>query len=68
MISNASPGSANPKMNKSFGCMAHVFFNCACAKDWYLKLPYWTIMDGDTRWDSGWFLGGFEDGGHGTCD
>jgi hypothetical protein len=55
MVSNASPGSAALKMNESFVHMAHVSYNCACAQDWYLKLPHQTIIDGDMRWDSGWF-------------
>jgi hypothetical protein len=66
IVSDASPGSAVPKMNKSFVHMAHVSCNCACAQDGYLKLPHWTIIDGDMRLDSVWFLGGFGVGGHGT--
>jgi len=66
MVSDASPGSAAPKMNESFVHMAHVSSNCACAQDWYLKLPHRTIIDGDMGWDRGWFWGGFGVGGHGT--
>jgi hypothetical protein len=66
MVSDASPGSAAPKMNESFVHMAHVSSNCACAQDCNLKLPHRTIIDGDMRWDSGWVLGGFGVGGHGT--
>jgi hypothetical protein len=66
MVSNASPGTAAPKMNKSLVNMAHVSSNCVCAQDGYLKHPHPTIIDGDMRWDSGWFLGGFEVGGHRT--
>ncbi len=66
MVFNASPGSAAPKMNESFVHLAHVYSNCACAQDWYLKLPHWTIIGGEMRWDSGWFLGGLGVGGHGT--
>jgi hypothetical protein len=66
MVSNASPGTAAPKMNKSFVYMAHVFSDRACAQDGYLKRPHPTIIDGDMRWDSGWFLGGFGVEGHGT--
>jgi hypothetical protein len=64
MVFNASQGTAIPKMNKSFVHVAHVSSNCACAQDGYLKRPRPTIIDGDMRWDSGWFLGGFCVGGH----
>jgi hypothetical protein len=53
MVSNASPSTAAPKMNKSFVHMAHVSSDRACAQDGYLKLPHLTIIDGDMRWDSG---------------
>jgi hypothetical protein len=59
MASNASPGTATPKMNESFVHMAHVSSDHACAQDGYLKRPHPNIIDGDMRWDSGWFLGGF---------
>jgi hypothetical protein len=68
MVSGASPGTATPKMNESFVCMAHVSSDCACAQDGYLKRPHPTINDGDMRWDSGWFLGGLGVGGHRTCN
>jgi hypothetical protein len=68
MVSNASPGSTAPNMNESFVHMAHVSSNCACAQNWYLKLPHLIIIDGDIRWDSGWLLGGLGVGGHGTCN
>ncbi len=68
MVSDALPGTAAPMMNESFIHMAHVSSNCACAQDGYLKHPHPTIIDGDMRWDSGWFLGGFGVGGHRTCD
>jgi hypothetical protein len=68
MVSNASPGTATPKMNKSFVHMAHVSSNRACAQDGYLKHPHLTIIDGDMRWDSDWCLGGFGVGGHQTHD
>ncbi len=64
MILDASPGTAAPKMNKSLVHMAHVSSNCACTQDGYLKHPHLTIIDGDMRWDSVWFLGGFGVGGH----
>jgi hypothetical protein len=58
MVSDASPGTTAPKMNKSFVHMAHMPSDHACAQEWYLKQPHWTIIDGDMRWDSGWVLGG----------
>ncbi len=58
MVSDASPGIAAPKMNKSFVHMAHVSSYSACAQDGYLKCPHPTIFDRDMRWDSGQFLGG----------
>jgi hypothetical protein len=64
MVCNASLGTAAPKMNEYFNHMAHVFFKPACKQDGYLKCPHPTIIDGDMRWDSGWFLGGFGVGGH----
>ncbi len=63
MVSDASPGTAAPKMNKSFVHMAHVFSDHASSQDGYLTRPHLTIIDGDMRWDSGWFLGGFGVGG-----
>jgi hypothetical protein len=63
MVSDASPGTTAPKMNESFVHMAYVSSNRACAQDGYLKRPHPTIIDGDMRWDSGWFLGGFGVGG-----
>jgi hypothetical protein len=70
MVSNASPGTTTPKINKTFIHMAHVSSNCACAEDGYLKRPHPTIIDRDMRWNSGWFLGGlgFGVGGHWTRD
>ncbi len=65
-VSDASPGTAAPKMNESFVHMAHVSSDSACAQDGYLKCPHPTIIDGDMRWDSGWFLGGLGVGGHQT--
>ncbi len=58
MVSNASPGTAAPKMNKSFIHMAHMSSKRACAQDGYLERPHPTIFDGDMRWDSDWFLSG----------
>jgi hypothetical protein len=64
MVSGDSPGTAALKVNESFLHMAHVSSDRACAQDGYLKRPHPTIIDGDMRWDSGWFLGGFGVGGH----
>jgi hypothetical protein len=67
-ISDASPDTANPKMNKSFVHMARVSSNRSCAQDWYLIHPHLTIIGGEMRWDSGWVLGGLGVGDHWTCD
>jgi hypothetical protein len=66
MVSDASPGTAAPKMNESFVLMAHASYDHACAQDGNLKHPYPTIIDGEMRWDSGWVLGvlGLGDIGH----
>ncbi len=53
MVSDASPGTAAPKMNKSFIDMAHVSSDRACVQDGYLKRPNPTMNDEDMRWDSG---------------
>jgi hypothetical protein len=66
MVSDASPGTAAPKMNKSFVHMAHVSSDHACAQDGYLKLPHTAIINGDMRWDSGWVSGGSGVGKHRT--
>ncbi len=66
MVSDASPGTAAPKMNNSFVHMAHVSSDHPCAQDGYLKHPHPTIIDGDMGWDSGWLWGGFGVGGHQT--
>jgi hypothetical protein len=68
IVPNAAAGTATPQMNKSFIHMAHVSSDHACAQDGYLKPPHPTIIDGDMRWDSGWFWGGFGVGGHQTRD
>jgi hypothetical protein len=68
MVSDASSGTATSNMNESFVYMAHVSSDCACAQDGYLKRPHPTIIDGDMRWDRGWFLSGFGVGGHPTCN
>ena len=64
MVSNASPDTANPKMNKSYVHTAHTSSNRACAQDGYFKRPHLTIIDGDIWFDSGWVLGGFVVVGH----
>jgi hypothetical protein len=63
MVSNASPGTANPKMNKSFVHTAQMSSNRAFAQDGYFERPHPTIIDGDKRSDSGWFFAGFGVGG-----
>ncbi len=64
IVSDASPSTAAPKMNKSFVHMAHVSSNHACAQDGWLKCPHPTIIDGDMRWDSFWVVWGLGDIGH----
>ena len=59
MVSDASPGAADPKMNESLVHLAHTSSAHPCAQDGYFKRPHPTIFDGDIRSDSGWFLGGF---------
>jgi len=59
MVSNASPGTADPKMNESFVHTAHMSSDHARAQGGYFKRPHPTIIDGDMGSDSDWFLGGF---------
>ncbi len=68
MVSDSSPSTAAPKMNKYFVHMAHMSYDRTCAQDGYLKRPHLTIIEGDMRWGSGWFLVGFGVGGHLTRD
>jgi hypothetical protein len=68
MVSDVSLGTAAPKMNEPFVHMAHVSSYHASAQNGYLKPPHPNIIDGDMKWDSGWFLGGFGVGGHWTHD
>jgi len=63
IVSDASPGTADPKMNESFVHTAQMSSDCSCAHDGYFKRPHPTIIDGDKRWDSGWFCVGFGVGG-----
>ena len=67
MVSDASPGAADPKINESFVHTAQMSSDRACAQDGYFKLPP-TIIDDDKRSDSGWFCVGFGVGGHLTHD
>ncbi len=64
MVSDASPGVADPKMNESFVHTAQTSSSHAYAQDGYLKRPHPTIIGRDMRSDSGWFLGGFGVVGH----
>ena len=68
MVSDASPDTANPKMNESFVHTAHASSDRACAQDGHFKCPHPTIIDGDIWLDSGWVLGGFVVVGHLTRD
>jgi len=69
MVSDASPGTADPKMNESFVHTAQMSSDRACAQDGYLKHPpHPTIIDGDKRLDSGWFCVGFGVGGRFSRD
>jgi len=40
MVSDASPGTADPKMNESFVHTAQMSSNRACAQDGYFKRPH----------------------------
>ncbi len=60
MVSDASPGTAAPKINKSFVHMACMCSDRPCAQDGYLKCPHRTIIDGDMWWDSSWVWVVFE--------
>ena len=68
MVSDASPSTADPKMNESFVHTAHMSSDRACAQDGYFKRPHRTNIGGDMWSDSGWFLGGFGVVGHLTRD
>jgi len=68
MVSDASPGATDPKLNESFVHMASASSHSAFAQDGYFKRPHPSIIDGDMWSDSGWFLGGFRLVGHLTCD
>ena len=68
MVSDASLGTADPKMNESFVHTAHTYSDRASAQDGYFKRPYPTTIDGDMWSDSGRFWGGFGVVGHLTRD
>ncbi len=68
MVSDASPSTANPKMNELFVHTVQMFSDRACAQDGHFKHPYPTIIDGDKRSDSGWCCVGFGVGGRLTRD
>jgi hypothetical protein len=59
MVSDASPGTADPKTNKLFVHTAQMSSDRAWAQDGYFKRPHPTIIDDDKRSDSGWFCVGF---------
>ena len=59
MVSDASPGVADLKMNESFVHTAQTSYFRQYSQDGYLKRPHPIIIDGDMWSDSGWFLGGF---------
>ena len=64
MVSDASPGTASPKINELFVHSAQMFSDRACTQDGHIKRPHLTIIDGDKRLDSGWFCVGFGVGGN----
>ena len=68
MVSNASPGTTNPRMNESFVHTAQMSSNRACVQDGYFKRPHPTIIDDVKRSDSGWFCVDFGVGGRLTRD
>ncbi len=68
MVSEASPGTADPKMNESFVHTAHMSSDRTCTQDGYFERPHPTIIDGDKGLDSGWFFVGFGVGGSLTRD
>jgi hypothetical protein len=68
MVSDASPGTATPKMNESFVHMAHVSSDRACAQDEYLKRPHPPSNHYRQRYEVGqWLVFGWF-GGWGTLD
>jgi hypothetical protein len=59
MVSDASPGAADPKMIEPFVHMDRASSHRAFAQDGYFKRPHSNIIDGDMWSESGWFLGDF---------
>jgi hypothetical protein len=68
MVSDASPGTADPKMNESFIHTVQMSSGRVCAQDGYFERPHPTIIDGDKGSDSGCFFVGFGVGERLTCD
>jgi hypothetical protein len=68
MVSDASPGTPDPKIKETFVHTAQMSSERACAQDGYFKCPHSTIIDGDKRSNSGWFCVGFGLGGCLTRD
>ncbi len=68
MVFDASPGTADPKMNESRVHTAQMSSDHAYAQDGYFERPHPTIIDGDKRLDSGWFFVGFGVSGRLTRD
>jgi hypothetical protein len=63
MVSDASPGTADSKMNKPFVHTAQMSSDRVCAQDGYFERPHPTIIDGYKRSDNGWIFVGFGVGG-----
>jgi hypothetical protein len=57
MVSDASPGIADPKMNGSFVHTVQTSLERRYSQDGYLRRPHRTIIDGDMWSDSGWIFG-----------
>jgi hypothetical protein len=68
MVSDASPGTTDAKMNESLVHTAQMSSDHACAQDGYFERPHPTIIDGDKGSDSGSFCVGFGVGGRLTRD
>jgi hypothetical protein len=68
MVSDASPGTADPKMNESFVHTVLMSSDHACTQIGYFKHLHPTIIDGDKTSDSGWFCVSFGAGGRSTHD
>jgi hypothetical protein len=68
MVSDASSGTTDPKMNELFIHTGQMTSDHACTQDGYFKHPHPTIIDGDKRSDSGWFCVGFGAGRRLTRD